>query len=512
VSAENPYTNFDIATQYQNFKKFKESPTNIREQMEQMQNLEEYLEPWYNMSRENGFAYPSQGLLRTENDYLDYRLKPNGEAETIMLSAPEIIETLSTQLEFLSLFNHPYRIYHLLEKNNEEFMPPQEIESDLFRVASSEYISLAIGDIAATVHWAPKDRVSRSEREGQGPFMKLGKQARSLSVGSESPDVWNSSVAVAVMAASHCLAAIPRNGVLQDLERQAAFAKDVFKWLDHYANLILRDRPDREIITQMWRNNVMGTLEASPEKALRRADLLIEAGVRSFRPYSPEPGMGPVTTTYELRKRYGSEIEIIAGQIVSVEQAQMVEQAGAEGIVVGIGGGGRCITGSRSGLPIDWPELVWNLRGKINIPIIVQGGASDHVTETLLLGASGIGVSRIVAGGTIESPGGALFYVDSQGRKFKPYGGEASARNKRVEGKLKFGRLASFVEGETTKAFLNFIDGAIPTLTYNLDQLNENAILGLVFRSVESVEELHAINPSPLKRLTEQSDRQRRTH
>ena len=72
-----------------------------------------------------------------------------------------------------------------------------------------------------------------------------------------------------------------------------------------------------------------------------------------------------------IRKKFGREIEIIAGQVVDVSQAVAAQEVGADGIVIGIGGGGRCITGVRSGSVIDWPELVWGLRGEINIPIIV---------------------------------------------------------------------------------------------------------------------------------------------
>ena len=139
----------------------------------------------------------------------------------------------------------------------------------------------------------------------------------------------------------------------------------------------------------------------------------------------------------------------------------------------------------RSGSAIDWPELVWKLRGEINIPIIVEGGASDHVATTLLLGASGISVSRVVAGGTIESPGGLLYCSDDSGKLFKPYGGEASARTKYLDGKLLPFTIPSFVEGETTKAELSYIKNVHPTLTYNLHVLIEDAILAMVFRGAK---------------------------
>jgi hypothetical protein len=314
------------------------------------------------------------------------------------------------------------------------------------------------------------------------------------------------------MAASHCLTAIPRNGILYDIKRQALVAKETFDWIDAIADEILVGRKDKQKLVKYWKGNVVGTVEGKPESALKRAKELYKAGVRSFRVYSPEPGSGPVATVKALRKKYHDGIEIFTGQIVDVDQAKKAEAAGADGIFVGIGGGGRCVTGLRSGSLVDWPELLWKLRGQINIPVIVEGGASDHVAISLLLGASGIGVSRVVSGGTIESPGGALFCATKEGKLFKPYGGEASARTKFLDLKLLPFDTASFVEGETTKAEMNYVKHSAPTLTYNLHLLLEDAVLALVFRGAEDLYELHTINPSPIKRITGAGDFQKNTH
>jgi len=167
---------------------------------------------------------------------------------------------------------------------------------------------------------------------------------------------------------------------------------------------------------------------------------------------------------------------------------------------------------SQNRLGIDWPLLLYKLRGEIKIPVIVDGGASDHIATTLLLGASGINVSRAAAGGTIESPGGALYYSDSHGKLFKPYGGEASPRTKYLDGKIMPFDIPSFVEGETGQAFLNYSEHKFPSLTYNLHIMTEDAILALVFRGVDSIHSLHKINPSPLGRITSSGEYQRNTH
>jgi len=465
----------------------------------------EYLAKWYKLSQEDDKVYPSQGLLLTPHDYLDVHALQ-------MLPQDTIVQTLKMRMFFLELFNHPYRIHFLKQATINKFRPVPKVESKAFEYAVSAGISLSIGDLGAGVVGSHKPRRSRTDRYAQGPFVKLGKQARTFFVGSASPDVWNSVAAIATMAASHCLAGVPRNGVLNNVKRQTDVALEVFGWLKDMKKEILNGREDKDLIFKYWKNNVMGTVESSPKSALVRTKALYDAGVRTFRIYSPEPGNGPVETAKALRKEFGDEIEIFVGQIVDITQAKEAQDAGADGLYVGIGGGGRCITGVRSGSVIDWPNLLWQLRGEISIPVVVEGGASDHVAVALLLGASGIGVSRAVSGGTIESPGGALYCVDEKGKLFKPYGGEASARTKYLDKKLLPFNIPSFVEGETTKAYMSYIKHVLPTLTYNLHLLIEDAILALVFRNVENIYELHELTPSPLKQTTVSEQYQRNTH
>ncbi|RJR29988.1 hypothetical protein C4564_01280 [Candidatus Microgenomates bacterium] len=467
--------------------------------------MEEYLSDWIAFSKDAKHVYPSQGLLTTPHDYLTFH-------SLQMLPQEKIVQTLRVRAFFLSMFNHPYRIKFLKKVNKGKFVPPPKIRGDAVELMIKEGLAFSIGDLGARVigHAAP--RKSRTERYAEGPFVKLGRQARSLFVGSSSPDVWNSAAAIATMAASHCMTSIPRNGLTSDIKRQVDLAKEVFFWLEKMEKLFLKNRNDRRFVANLWRRNVCATLPADPEKALERADPLVQAGVECFRVYSPEPGEGTVKTVSALRKKYNNDIEIFTGQIVSVEQAQEAQSAGADGLYVGIGGGGRCITGIRSGSLVDWPELVWQMRGKVTIPIVAEGGASDHIATTLLLGASGISVSRVASGGTIESPGGALYCADEAGRLYKPYGGEASARTKYLDGKLMPFGIPAFVEGETTKAQMNYIKFTHPTLTYNLHLLQEDAILALVFRNALDIQELHQTNPSPLGRITNEGNFQQNTH
>lgn len=462
-----------------------------------------YLKFWFHESGDETSSYPNQGLLQTPFDFLNC-------TKTMMLSPEIMIKTLRLRQYVLEVFNHPERIEALKKIQGEKFVAPPRITSAIMDNSLKQGLALSVSDLGVAVSGSSRPRVGRADRLQAGPFIKLGRCARSPLVGSAMPDIYGSVSALSTMAQLHCLVGVPRNSVFHDVFRQIDIVKQTFKALEESEVLI--GRKDRRWLLNQWKRNIMGVIETEPKKALFRAEALYDVGVRTFRVYSPEPGLAVLQTVKELRRRFDDDIEIFAGQVVEVEQAKALEAAGANGIYVGIGGGGRCITGVRSGSVIDWPDLVWGMRGEIKIPIVVEGGASDHIASTLALGASGIGVSRIAGGGTIESPGGMLFCVDEGGKFFKPYGGEASARTKYLDKHMLPFAIPSFVEGETRKAQMAYFQYALPTLAFNIYSLTEDIILSLVFRAVNSIGDLHALDPSPLRRKTEVGAAMQNTH
>jgi len=439
-------------------------------------------------------AYPDQGLIIT-----DYDEQPKN-LETRMLDQEIIEKSIHAWLYYLEVFNHPERLKALFAVDDKEFSPPQATNNPILDSHTSEIIG--ISEFSLTPTGSDKDRTKRTERFKNGPFVKLGRQARIPFVGSANPDIWGSTPAIASMAMSHALCGVPRDGFYSDPVRQADLAKSVFEMLDKSPALIGKEPADQEKILQMWKNNVMGVLEANPQKAQDRFDHLYKAGVRTFRIYSPEPGSGPLETLKALRKKEREEnldpIEIFVGQVVDLDQALALEDAGADGIYLGIGGGGRCTTGVRSGVGINWPQLVWEMRGKLNIPIIVEGGGSDYVAQSLALGTTGIGVTRAVGGGTIESPGGYLYFDDDTGL-WKPYRGEASAGMKAMGGRIGPFGFIPYVEGEGTRAYLEYGRGNVPTILQKLNLLLGDAIMGHVFQNVDSIEELQKVGAESLR-------------
>lgn len=455
-------------------------------------------------------SYPDQGLFLTDYDEQPTHLK------TEKLSPHQIDLSMKAWLYYLVLFNHGDRLKNLFVIDDGKFVPPQASRNTFLDHKHSEIVG--INELALIPAGSQKDRTKRTERFAFGPFIKLGRQARTIFVGSANPDIWGSSLAIASMAMAHCLSGIPRDGFYSRIDRQVALAKKTIIRFKRSPALIGKNKTTRQRMLKMWRHNLMGVLEADPDKAVARARALYTAGVRTFRIYSPEPGLGPVESLVALRalekKARWEPIEIFVGQVVSVHQAQALEKAGADGIYLGIGGGGRCTTGVRSGVGINWPQLVWQMRGKIKIPMIVEGGGSDYVAQTLALGVSGIGVTRAVGGATIESPGGYLYFSSPDDRSglWKPYRGEASAGMKAMGGRIGPFGFIPYVEGEATRAYMEHGRDNIPTILQKLNLLIGDCVMALVFQNVQDVPELQQQGAETL-RLSQGGEMQlRKTH
>ncbi len=456
-------------------------------------------------------AYPSQGLIRTP-----YDSDRSKKAKIAKLDEEVFDSTQRTALYYLELLNHPERIKALLRVHNQPFVPPSiKRAQPIFVQAEAERRAIAITDLALQAQGADRPRSSRTQRLLEGPFIKLGTQARSILCGSANPESWGAAPALAAMAQAHSLVGIPRDGLFTDIQRQVDLAKKAFEWIEKSPVLIGRSAAEQAQLLKLWKHNLMGVLEPSAKKAIPRAEQLYAAGIRTFRVYSPEPGTDLIWTVTKLRQiqrqNNWEKIEIFAGQVISVDQAVSLQDHGANGVYVGIGGGGRCITGVRSGLAINWPQLVEQLRGQLKIPVIVEGGASDAIAQTLAVGASGIGVTRSVSGGAVESPGGWLYFKDSKSM-FKPYGGEASARVKYMGGRGGPFGVIQYVEGQTTEANMNYDRVEVPTLLHNYYLLNGDAILSLVFQNVSSIAEFQQVAFESLVRVSPMDLTLRNTH
>lgn len=164
------------------------------------------------------------------------------------------------------------------------------------------------------------------------------------------------------------------------------------------------------------------------EGEVERARLLIEAGVDAL---VVDVAHGHSEMCIEMvkniRRIYGDEVEVVAGNVATPEGVEDLASAGASAVKVGIGPGSVCTTRVVAGVGV--PQLTAIMEcaeaaNRMGVPIIADGGIreSGDVVKALAAGASTVMIGKLLAG-TDESPG---TIVMKNGRRYKIYRGMAS--------------------------------------------------------------------------------------
>lgn len=173
---------------------------------------------------------------------------------------------------------------------------------------------------------------------------------------------------------------------------------------------------------------MVGAAISTRESDYERVDELIKAGVNVLVIDSAQGNSlyASDMITY-IKEEYDDPVDVIAGNVVTVDQCANLIRSGADGLRIGMGPGSICITQTTMACGRAQATAVYKCAwyAKQNsIPIVADGGIANigHITKALAIGASTVMMGSMFAG-TEEAPG-EYFYED--GVRQKRYRGMAS--------------------------------------------------------------------------------------
>ena len=223
-----------------------------------------------------------------------------------------------------------------------------------------------------------------------------------------------------------------------------------------------------------------------------RAAALIEANVDVLVIDTSHGHSIAVIKAAEKLKAKHSDIDLVAGNVVTAEATQDLITAGVDAVKVGVGPSAICTTRVVAGVGVPQITAICEcvkVADKHGVPVIADGGVrySGDIAKAIAAGASSVMIGSLFAG-TEERPGDIIIY---QGRSYKAHRGMGSLGAMKKRGGRE--RYFQFSEAAVEKMVPEGIEGRVPykgTLGNYVYQLVGGLRHGMGYCGARNIQEL----------------------
>jgi IMP dehydrogenase len=172
---------------------------------------------------------------------------------------------------------------------------------------------------------------------------------------------------------------------------------------------------------------LVGAAVSTKPEDRERVEALVDAGVDALLIDSAQGFSAYQLEMLTFIKSHFPDVDVIAGNVVALNQVKALIDAGADALRVGMGPGSICITQNMMAVGRPQASAVFHCAKyakDFSVPVIADGGIQGigHIAKAMSLGAGGVMVGYLLAG-TTEAPG-EYFYEN--GMRVKRYRGMAS--------------------------------------------------------------------------------------
>lgn len=201
---------------------------------------------------------------------------------------------------------------------------------------------------------------------------------------------------------------------------------------------------------------------------------------------------GTITILKEVKSKYN--VDVVVGNVATMEAAEALVKAEADAIKVGIGPGSTCTTRIIAGVGVPQLSAIYDvakvLKGT-DVPVIADGGVrySGDIVKALAAGGFSVMMGSLLAG-VEESPGETILY---NGRKFKSYRGMGSLEAMQKGSK---DRYFQDVENDIKKLVPEGITARVPykgSLYEVIYQIVGGLRAGMGYCGAMNVKQLHSV-------------------